>query len=98
MINCMKGTGHLLNIHLKSLGDQINDIACNFESITFSHVFNEQSSEADTLSKDGHQVPEGWVLFEEIREELLKLMKTITIDSDPINFPMELLGILFSFR
>ena len=81
----MKGTDQLLNIHLKYLGDQIKDIACNFESITFSHVFNEQSSEAYTLSKDGHQVPEGWVLLEEIKEEMLQLMKIINITNKFVN-------------
>jgi ribonuclease HI len=75
VIKWMKGIGQLLNIHLKILADQLKDIANSFEMITFTHVLREHNQEADRLSKEGYQVAEGRVIFEELREKIASIFE-----------------------
>jgi len=69
----MKQSGQLLNIHLKSLGDQIKTIAGRIESISFSNVYRGKNQDVDRLSKDGHQLMVGKVLFDAIKEAVVPI-------------------------
>lgn len=44
LIKWIKRSGQILNIHLKTLGDQINVIANLFEVISFTYVFRRRSA------------------------------------------------------
>jgi hypothetical protein len=64
----MDGSSQLLNIHSKKLGDQVEKVARKFNTITYIHVYKEWDRDENKLSKEGHQVAEGKVVYEEIRD------------------------------
>jgi hypothetical protein len=59
LIRWINGTGQLLNISLKPVGDQLKAVANSFLMISFTHVFKEQNVIADALSNEGQQLDEG---------------------------------------
>ena len=73
VVKWMKGTGVFLSSNLIFLGDDVKAIARGFNSISFQHVYTEQNTEVDRLSREGHQVAEGRALYEDIRDGISSL-------------------------
>jgi ribonuclease HI len=49
VINWIKESGYLHNIHLKSMGDLFLEVAVSFEHITFTHVYRNLNQDADRV-------------------------------------------------
>ena len=73
VVKWIKGIGVFLSSNLIFLGDDVKAIARGFKSISFQHVYIEQNTEADRLSREVHQVVEGRALYEEIIDGISSL-------------------------
>ena len=73
VVKWMKGIGVFLGSNLIYLGDDVKEIAGGFKSIYFQHVYIEQNTEADRVSREAHQVVEGRALYEDIRDGISSL-------------------------
>ena len=73
VVKWMKGTGVFLSSNLIFLGDEVKGIARGFKSISFQHVYPEENTEDDRLSREGHQVVEGRALYEDIIDDISSL-------------------------
>ena len=54
VVKWMKGTGVFLSSNLIFLGDDVKAIARGFKSISFQHVYTEQNTKYERLSREGH--------------------------------------------
>jgi ribonuclease HI len=59
VIDWLRGKGHLQVINLECWKDIILDLIKHFHSISFQHVFREENTTADTLSKQALLQPPG---------------------------------------
>jgi hypothetical protein len=68
VINWMARTSLLQNVGLRPLGDNLKEISSSFDFISYTHVFREHNTVADTLSKEGQFLSEGHMTLIEFGE------------------------------
>jgi hypothetical protein len=72
----MKITIQLSNITLRTIGDQLKEVANPFEVISFTHIYQELNKEADALSMKTWHIPKGTLILEEVREDTSAISST----------------------
>ena len=71
LIDWENGKCRPTHLALGPIVPRVLEVKLQFEFISFSHIYREFNSKADTLSKDALSLQEGTLLAQEFRADLL---------------------------